>query len=100
MSGIGFAAWFISGLKSEIKLLRAEISKVEATTNEKIERVVATTAEQVNRVEATSAEQVYRVEATTLSRIATSKSESILESTNNFMKYNHSQEYVSLRQSK
>ena len=60
---------------------------------------IAVLDEKISKVEATTEEKISKVEATTEEKIATVKAEAALEATNVYLKYNHDEQYVSLRKS-
>jgi hypothetical protein len=91
LSTISYAVWTIRGLQSKIEVLEEHLKTVEVGLDEKIK----TTNEKINTAKVGLNEKINGLDE----KINTAKVEAIKESTENYLKYNHSEEFNSLRKS-
>ena len=92
-AAVWFGATIISGLQGELQKLKVEMNEKFKTTDEKFK----TTDEKIGKVAATTDEKISKVAATTDEKIGKVRAEAELKSTENFLRYNNDESFVTLR---
>ena len=86
------ACYYVNTIESRIIMLQTQTDEKFKTTDEKILSVIKTTDEKIK----TTDEKILSVDKTTDEKISKAKAMASLQSTENYMKYGHSEEYKSL----
>lgn len=105
LSAISYAVWVVRGVQAKVEVLEEKLKTTEEKQKVTEERIKTATTELGGQIITATAELVGQIKTTeeriktTEERIKTAKVEAIKESTENYMKYNHSKEFATLRKS-
>ena len=98
LSTLSYAVWVVRGVQAKMEVLEQKLITTEGKLEQKIittEQKIITTEEKIDKTEVKLEQKII----TTEEKIKTAKVEAIKESTENYMKYNHSAEFSSLQKS-